>query len=420
MSLTRAGVVVANPGGVSWMIQQAAILAEHGELAAYYAPAVFSENELSVIERRLPRPIAGSVVGQLRLRAVPPVVPAERIVRAATPSEVAYVLSARLGLPRRIVSEVVRRRMVAFDRAVGRGLRPGVDAVIGYQGATAKTFRVAHQRGVPCVLDYPIAHHAEVERVLGEEVKRVPAYAHTMQGPYYEPWRKRRYAEEIATADRIIMVSSYHQRTFEAAGVDKSRLFMAHFGVNLDVFSPGARDGDDRFRVLFCGSVGQRKGISYLVDAFKRAELGDAELVFAGRPVGNRQPWIDEPRVRHIDALPRPRLVSVYRSADVIVLPSLIEGFPSTPLEGMACGLPAIVSDHTFGHDVIEDGVDGWVVPIRDPDAIADKLRTLYEDRDLQRRMGAAARRKAEQFTWASYGESLRAGIAALKDDRRR
>jgi glycosyltransferase involved in cell wall biosynthesis len=235
-----------------------------------------------------------------------------------------------------------------------------------------------------------------------------------MQGPYYEPWRKRRYAEEIAAADRIIMVSSYHWRTFEAAGVESERLFMAHFGVDLELFSPPEQRDDGTFRVLFCGSIGQRKGISYLVDAFRQAELGDAELVFAGRPVGTRHPWIDEPRVRHIDALPRPRLAEVYRSADVIVLPSLIEGFPSTPLEGMACGLPAIVSENTFGHDVIEDGVDGWVTPIRDAGAIAEKLRILYEDRDLRRRMGEAARRKAQRFTWAQYGESLRAGLASL------
>jgi glycosyltransferase involved in cell wall biosynthesis len=420
MTLTRSGVVVANPGGVSWMIQQAAILARHGELAAYYAPAVFSEDELVSIERRLPGALAGPVVSQLRLRAAPSVVPPERIVRAATPTEVAYVLSARIGLPPSVTSTVVHRRMVAFDRAVGRGLKPEMDAVIGYQGATTTTFRLAHKRHVPTVLDYPISHFEEVERVLGEEVKRVPAYAHTLQGPFYEPWRKRRYAEEIAIADRIIMVSSYHQRTFEEAGVEPSRLFMAHFGVDLDLFSPGPPRDDGVFRVLFCGSITQRKGISYLVDAFRRAELENAELVFAGRAVGSREPWINEPRLRHIDALPRPKLPDVYRSADVIVLPSLIEGFPSTPLEGMACGLPAIVSENTFGHDVIEDGVDGWVTPIRDADSIAAKLRLLYEDRNRQRRMAKAARRKAEQFTWAAYGEQLRAGLAKLEAERNR
>jgi glycosyltransferase involved in cell wall biosynthesis len=292
--------------------------------------------------------------------------------------------------------------------------------VIGYQGTAATTFRTAGRRGIGRILDYPVAHHQHCQELLQEEVKRVPAYAGTIQGDKFEKWRLRRYDEEIALADRIIMVSSYHQRTFEDAGVDPSRMFMAHFGVDLDRFSVGPPRDEPRFRVLFCGQITQRKGISYLVEAFKRAELPDAELVFAGRPVGSRHPWIDEPRVVHVQAMARPQLVDVYRSADVIVLPSPIEGFPSTPLEGMACGVPAIVSEHTFGHDVIEDGVDGWVTPIRDADAIAEKLRVLYEDRDLQRRMGVAARRTAERFTWAQYGASLRAGIASLGEARGR
>ncbi len=396
------------------MIQSAETLAQHGELTAYHSPMVFNERELADLERRLPRKLRRAVLAQLALRAVPETVPAELLCRTSTPIGVAYVLANRLGLPKPAVAAVDRAQVLFYDWRVSRALN-GSRAVIGYQGTSTRTFRSAGRRGVARILDFPIAHYEEVERVLGEEAKRVPAYAHTLQGPFYEPWRKRRYAEEIATADRIIMVSSYHQRTFEAAGVEPSRMFMAHFGVDSELFSPGEERSDgEPFRVLFCGSVGQRKGISYLVDAFKRAELGDAELVFAGRAVGSRQPWIDEPRVRHIDALARPKLVSVYRSADVVVLPSLIEGFPSTPLEGMACGLPAIVSEHTFGHDVIEDGVDGWVTPIRDADAIADKLRKLYEDRDLRRRMGAAARAKAKQFTWTRYGEALRDGIAAL------
>lgn len=414
-----AGVAVANPGGISWMIRAAATLAEHGELAMYCSPAVLTDLELSRLERRLPGPLADRVTSQLRLRAAPHTIPRDRIVRTATPTEVSYVLAMRIGLPRRALAALAYRQALSFDRGVSRLMRGGLGAVIGYQATAVRTFRAARRHGIPCVLDFPIAHYEEVERVLGEEVKRVPAYAGTMQGANLEAWRKRRYAEEIATADRIIMVSSYHRRTFEAAGVEPSRLFMAPFGVDLDMFSPAEQLDEGPFRVLFCGQITQRKGISYLVEAFRRAELADAELVFVGRPVGNRRPWIDEPRVRHIEALPRPRLVCVYRSADVIVLPSLIEGFPSTPLEGMACGVPAIVSEHTFGHDVIEDGVDGWVTPIRDADAIADKLRILYESRDRRREMGAAARRKAEQFTWRRYGEALRAGLAPLIEARR-
>jgi hypothetical protein len=224
------GVVVANPGGVSWMIRSAAALAEHDELATYCSPAVFTDREIATLERRLPGRVGELVGSQLRLRAAPETVPAARISRAATPTEMVYVLANRAGLPRQLVSVLDHRQALSFDSGVSRRVRPGQAAVIGYQGTASRTFRTAKRRGVPCVLDFPIAHYREVERVLGEEVKRVPAYAHTLQGPYYESWRRRRYEEEIATADRIIMVSSYHWRTFVEAGVEQERLFMAHFG----------------------------------------------------------------------------------------------------------------------------------------------------------------------------------------------
>ncbi len=409
---------MANPG-ISQMLHLAAALATHGELAAYYSPAVFSEDALRALEHRLPRPLAGPVVEQLSLRAAPPVL-GDRIVRVATPTEITFVMANRIGLTMNLYSQLVRWRDGVFDRAVSGLMQSGLDAVIGYHSTSVRTFEKAGECDIARVLDFPMAHHEFTEALLREELKRVPAYAATMIGHEFEPWRKHRYVRAIDMADRIIMNSTFQRRTFEAAGIDPERMFMAHFGVDLDLFSPGPpRDGV--FRVLFCGLISQAKGISYLVEGFKRAELAHAELVFTGRPCGSPQPWINEPSVRHVPPLPRPRLVDVYRSADVIVLPSLTEGFPLTPLEGMACGLPAIVSEHTSAHDLIDDGVEGWVTPIRDADAIAAHLRTLYEDRDLRRRMGQAARRKAEQFTWSRYAGAVRAGIAPLlRPDRRR
>jgi glycosyltransferase involved in cell wall biosynthesis len=210
------------------------------------------------------------------------------------------------------------------------------------------------------------------------------------------------------------MLSTYHQRTFESIGVDPERMFIAPLCVDSDLFTPADEPPEGTFRVAFVGQITQRKGISYLVEGFKRAELADAELMFVGRPVGPTQPWIDEPNVRYVPAVPRFELPEILRTAHAIALPSILEGFGATALEGMACGLPAIVSENSLGHDVVEDGVDGWVLPIRDPDAIAECLRKLYDDRNLQRTMGRAARAKAEQYPWERYGEAVRAGIAPL------
>ena len=185
--------------------------------------------------------------------------------------------------------------------------------------------------------------------------------------------------------------------------------------VDLDLFTPPTARPDGAFRVAFCGQITQRKGISHLVEGFRRAELGpEAELLFIGPNVGPMEPWISAPGVRHVPAMPRYALPEVLRTCHVIALPSLIEGFGLTALEGMACGLPAIVSTNTFADDVVTDGHDGWVVPIRDPDAIAERLRLLRDDPDRALRMSAAARATAERYPWSRYREALRAGIDLL------
>jgi glycosyltransferase involved in cell wall biosynthesis len=411
-------VIVANPGGVTWMIETAAAFARAGELTAYCSPAVVAEPELRALEQRLPARIAEPIVSLLRRRATPAEISSDQIVRAGNLSEIMNVLALRLALPVPVWSLLIHNRAATFDRAVSRRLRSDVSAVIGYQGTAMRTFEVARRRGIGTVLDHPIPPRAVVEELMQEEARLVPAYAPTLQGHYTKPWQAKRYDAEIANADRLIMLCSYHQRTFESIGVDPERMFIAPLCVDHETFTPAPEPPEGTFRVAFVGQITQRKGISYLVEGFQRAELEDAELLFIGRPVGPREPWIDVPRVRYVPAMPRFMLPEVLRTAHVVALPSILEGFGATALEGMACGLPAIVSENSLGRDVIEDGVDGWVLPIRDADAIADRLRRLYDDRNLQRTMGRAAREKAKQYPWARYGQAVLEGTAPLLRSR--
>jgi glycosyltransferase involved in cell wall biosynthesis len=413
---TNGRVIVANPGGVSWMAGSAASLSRAGKLAAYCSPMVVSQPELNRLEKRFTRPAGQKLVSQLSRRAAPPELSSEQIVRVGNFSELLYVLAPRLGLPVSVWSAFTRNRALTFDRAVSRRVTPGMGAVIGYQSTTQRTFEVARRLGVGTVLDYPIPHWPVVEQLMLEEARLVPEYAATLQGHDIEPWRKQRSDAEIELADRLIMLCTYHQRTFESLGIDPARMFIAPLCVDPDLFTPAPELPGGTFKIAFAGQITQRKGISYLVEGFKRAELEDAELLMIGRPVGTTEPWINEPRVTYVPAMPRPQLPEVFRSAHVTVLPSILEGFGATALEGMACGLPAIVTENSLAHDVIEDGVDGWVLPIRDADGIARCLRTLYDDRNLLASMGKAARRKAEQYPWDRYGQAVLDGIAPLLD----
>jgi glycosyltransferase involved in cell wall biosynthesis len=400
------------------MIETARALAREGRLQAYCSPLAFSEGELEAFGKRFDNAYGAKVVSLLRRRATPPEIASNQLWRTGTVSEILQVLGLRAGLPDAAFSLLTRNRAVSYDWAVRRRLSQDTTAIVGYQSTTQRTFELARRRGVPTVYDYPIPPWTVAQELMQEEARLVPEYAPTLQGHYFETWRQRRYDREIELADRLIMLSTYHQRTFESIGVPPERMFIAPLCVDLDLFTPAPELPDGTFRIAFVGQITQRKGISYLVEGFKRAELGDAELLFIGRPVGPRTPWINEPRVRHVPAVPRFMLPEILREAHVTAMPSILEGFGATSLEGMACGLPALVSENSMAHDVIEDGVDGWVLPIRDPDAVAERLRQLYDDRVRLAEMGRAARRKAEQYPWQRYRQAVLDGIAEVISQR--
>mgnify|MGYP000483547784 CR=1 FL=1 len=110
---------------------------------------------------------------------------------------------------------------------------------------------------------------------------------------------------------------------------------------------------------------------------------------------------------RWIASLPHRGVLAEMRRHDVLAFPSLFEGFGLVILEAMSQGLPVITTPHTAGPDVIEDGRDGFLVPIRAPTAIAEKLELLHHDREKLAEMSRAAMKKAAQFTWDNYGQSI-------------
>jgi len=208
----------------------------------------------------------------------------------------------------------------------------------------------------------------------------------------------------------VLTLSSFETRTFVEAGVDPEKIVQIPPGVDVQLFRPAPRAEDGVYRILFVGQLTQRKGLSYLFDGFERAGLPQAEILLVGQRLGPLPP---RERVRVTRAVAQSRLPPIYATADVFVMPSIVEGSCLTALEAMACGLPVIVSEHTGTNDLIKDGREGFVVPIRDPDAIAERLRVLHADPDRRRDMGRAARARAEQYTWRRYGDRVTEALAA-------
>jgi glycosyltransferase involved in cell wall biosynthesis len=304
------------------------------------------------------------------------------------------------------------------DRHVARSLKRYSDltAVYAYEDGARDTFREARARGLRCYYDLPIGYWRFARRLLTEEAELQPEWAATLSGNRDSEEKLARKDEELALADKIFVASSFTRRTLEMAAIGNKPVQVIPYGapICVDNSAVGMSKGG-RLRVLFVGSLGQRKGLSYLLEAVRR--LGSAvELTLIGRvPAERCEPLTSAlQRHRHIDSLPHAVILEQMRCHDILVFPSLFEGFGLVLLEAMAQGLPVITTAHTAGPDLITDGTEGFVVPIRSAEAIAEKLELLDGDRARLRQMGTCALRRAREVSWDNYANQL---VATLRAD---
>lgn len=295
----------------------------------------------------------------------------------------------------------------SLDRHVAQQHLQGLSAVYAYEDGAADTFEAAKSQGIRCFYDLPIAFYATSHQIQAEEAERFPELAIALQATREPAWKIDRKHQEVTLADHIFVPSSFVQRSLLAAGVGPERISVIPFGAPVDYLQPQPRC-DRQFQVLFVGRVGPRKGVHYLLSAWMALHLPQAELLLVGLnefPGGWLERYAD--RIRYVPSVPHAALGDYYNRASVLVLPSLVEGLPLVLLEAMACGIPVITTPNAAGPEVITDGVEGWIVPIRDPVALQEKLEWCYRHPEELAEMGRRARLRAEQLTWELYRQRL-------------
>jgi glycosyltransferase involved in cell wall biosynthesis len=222
-----------------------------------------------------------------------------------------------------------------------------------------------------------------------------------------------REEEEWGLADCILCGSQYVADGLASMGVERSKCRVMPYGLDIAAFRPReGRSGSD-LNVLFVGAVGLRKGVPDLLEAIRRLRSGRIRCRLAGAVELNQQ-WLAERlgSAEVLGQLPRSEVISMYHWADVLVLPSICEGSAVSTYEALACGVPVITTPNAGS--VIRDGMDGFVVPIRNPDAIAACLQSLLEDRDLLSQMSVNARQRSKEFSLDRYAARLISLLTSL------
>lgn len=295
----------------------------------------------------------------------------------------------------------------SLDNHVAKHHLQGINGVYAYEDGAATTFQKAKDQGILCLYDLPIVFYRTSLTLQLEEAELFPELAPALQGTQEPAEKLERKEQEIQLADHIFVPSSFVQNSLLEAGVKSEKISVIPFGAPIDYFNPKPKK-DNLFRALFVGRIAPRKGVHYLLQAWRELQLHEAELLLVGIndfPEGWLNQYIDI--IRYLKSVPHSSLNEYYSAASVLVFPSLVEGLALVQLEAMACGIPIITTPNAGGSDIVTDGVEGFVVPIRDLEVLKEKLEWCYRHPQELAEMGRAARRKAEQLTWDLYRQRL-------------
>lgn len=282
------------------------------------------------------------------------------------------------------------------------------DIVVTWGLSALPIIERAHELGIKVIVERGSSHAVYQRDILLKEYDKWGAPTEALYRSF-SPERMEQELLEYEKADFISIPSSFVERTFLENGISKDRLIKIPYGVDLSEFRQLPKQ-DSVFRVIFAGSMELRKGVQYLFQAFFQLNLPDAELWLVGGKTPEMEPLFSkyEGRFRYFGHQPQVKLHEYYSQCSVFVICSVEEGMAMVQPQAMACGLPLLCTTNTGGEDLIEDGKEGFILPIRDVETLKEKILYLYEHRDVCYEMGQAAKRKIHKgFAWKDYGNKL-------------
>jgi len=331
------------------------------------------------------------------------------------------------GIAGRVANKVLPLRLLratdglyhqAFGRWAARAvLREQWDAVIAFSGVAEETFRGLRDRPTFRVLQRGSAHIAEQKHILDEEAVRVGRPIETPSN-----WMVAREQREYELSDSIHVLSGFAERSFQQRGFPASRIFRLALGVSTVAFQANRAAIEERcqrirsgecLHVLNVGTFSCQKGAFDWYRIVQRLKGTRIRFRFVG-PVAADAHEIQEQMsglAEFQGKRPQATLPEEYRWGDVFVLPTLQDGFAVVLNQAMAAGLPLITTTNCGGPDLIREGESGWIVPIRDPDAIVHRLQSLDAHRET---LEAAVRTVAGTAPFLDWAETARLAEASI------
>jgi len=293
-------------------------------------------------------------------------------------------------------------------------LQQGADVVYAYEDGALFSFREAKRLGMQCIYDLPIGYWRSARKLLETELNRWPDWAATLTNFKDSEAKLAHKDEELKFADAIFVASSFTASTLNDFPAKLAPIEVIPYGfppVGAErVYAKFAPDAP--LKLLFVGGLSQRKGIADLFAAVE-AIGSKVTLTVVGQKASDNCPALDAALAKHrwIPSLPHAQVLKLMREHDVLVFPSLFEGFGLVITEAMSQGTPVITTDRTAGPDLIKDGENGWLIEAGSTRALQIAIEKLLENPERIAKVGKAAMEAAKLRPWKVYGEEFAKAI---------
>jgi alpha-maltose-1-phosphate synthase len=293
---------------------------------------------------------------------------------------------------------------VSFDTFVRRRM-PTCDVFVGLSGSALRSGIEAQAHGAKYVCDRGSSHIRVQDELLRSEHRRWD-----FKYVDIDPRIIAREEAEYAVSDCITVPSTFALESFVSQGIARGKLRQIPYGVNLERFQQVGEPKPDQFDVLFVGGMSLRKGVQYLLEAYAAVQHRRKSLTFAGTPdigfieqMKKRNLWPSDARL--LGHVSQPLLKEVMSRSHVLVLASIEEGLAMVQAQAMACGCPVIGTENTGAGDLFQDGREGFIVPIRRADKIAERLQSIADSSALRARLSTASLARVRDLGgWSAYG----------------
>jgi len=290
-----------------------------------------------------------------------------------------------------------------FDKLARRSLKKA-DIVVASSSVFLETLRKAKKMGAITIVERGSSHIVYQSQLLKEEYGQFSKISELTPQKIIAKELK-----EYAEADYISIPSSFVKRSFLEMGIDEKKLIQVPYGVDLSNFRQIPKS-DNVFRVVFVGGMSLRKGVHYLLRAFSELNLSNSELMLIGSLNDEIKPFFKKyaGSYKYVGHVPQRELYKYYSQGSVFVIMSIEEGLALVIPQAMACGLPVICTTNTGGEDIIRDGKDGFIIPIRNIEALKEELLYLYNNPEICKQIGQSAKERVSSgFTWDDYGDKI-------------